>query len=55
VSNKEKGKVAIALILFALWCGIVVYAGWKYPEMYILPQGGHYIMPYVMEIGKINI
>ena len=26
-----------------------------YPELYMIPIDGHYITPYITELGKINI
>ena len=55
MNNIEKAKVMLFVVVVLAMCIGGAYAGWKYPELYIIPLDGHYITPYIIEMGKINI
>ena len=55
MNNIEKAKVLLFVVVVLAMCIGGAYAGWKYPELYIIPLDGHYITPYIIEMGKINI
>lgn len=59
MNYRDKAKVMLFVIIFLAMCVWGVYAGWKYPELYIIPIDGHHKVPgvgqHLMPIGKINI
>ena len=52
---KEKAKIILFVVIMLAMCVGGAFAGYMYPELYIIPIDGHYITPYVIDLGQINI
>lgn len=55
MSIKDKAKVILFVIILLAMCVGGAFGGYMYPELYMIPVDGHYITPYITELGKINI